>query len=80
MCSSDLRRLQDNGRYFACTDFRKSGGGPDEVYDLDFWVNEKDNKMSVDEVRVHKVPQKTDGHWTQVSRYNFDKMKFDEVP
>jgi hypothetical protein len=75
-----VRRLQDNGRYFACTDFRKKGGGPDEVYDLDFWVNEKDNKMSVDEVRVHKVPQKVDGHWTQVPRYNFDKMKFDEVP
>ena len=76
-----VRRLEENGRYFACTDFRKQGGGPDEVYDLDFWVDEKNEKMSVNEVRVHKVPQKQgDGTWRQVPRYNFDKWKFDEVP
>ena len=75
-----VRRLQENGRYFACTDFRRQGGGADEVYDLDFWVDEKSEKLTVNEVRVHKVPQKVDGNWRQVPRYNFENFKFEEVP
>lgn len=75
-----VRRLQQDGRYFACTDFRKQGS-KDQYYDVDFWVDEKDGKMKVDDVRVHKVPvQQEDGTWTQVPRYNFDGMKFDVVP
>jgi hypothetical protein len=75
-----VRRLQQDGRFFACTDFRKEGT-KDEFYDIDFWVNEKDGKMKVDEVRLHKVPEKqADGSYIQVPRYSFDDLKFDVVP
>jgi YHS domain-containing protein len=75
-----VRRLQQDGRFFACTDFRKQGT-KDQFYDVDFWVDEKNGKMTVDEVRLHKVPQKqADGSYIQVPRYNFDTMKFDVVP
>jgi YHS domain-containing protein len=75
-----VRRLQQDGRFFACTDFRKAGT-KDQFYDIDFWVNEKNGKMTVDEVRVHKVPEKqADGSYIQVPRYNFDDLKFDVVP
>lgn len=75
-----VRRLQKDGRFFMCTDFRKAGT-TDQYYDIDFWVNEHDGKMTVDDVRVHKVPVKQeDGTWQQVPRYNFDGMNFDIVP
>jgi YHS domain-containing protein len=75
-----VRRLQQDGRFFACTDFRKEGT-KDQFYDIDFWVNEKDGKMTVNEVRLHKVPEKqADGNYIQVPRYNFDDFKFDIVP
>jgi len=75
-----VRRLQQDGRFFACTDFRKAGT-KDQFYDVDFWVDEKNGKMKVDEVRLHKVPEKqADGSYIQVPRYNFDDLKFDVVP
>jgi hypothetical protein len=75
-----VRRLQQDGRYFMCTDFRKTGTA-DQFYDVDFWVNEHGGKLTVDDVRVHKVPVKQeDGSWVQVPRYNFDDFKFDVVP
>ncbi len=75
-----VRRLQQNGRFFMCSDFRKAGT-TDQYYDIDFWVNEHDGKMTVDDVRVHKVPVKgQDGSWQQEARYNFDDLKFDIVP
>jgi len=75
-----VRRLQQDGRFFACTDFRKAGT-TDQFYDLDFWVNEHGGKLTVDEIRLHKVPVKQeDGTWVQKSRYNFDDLKFDVVP
>lgn len=75
-----VRRLQGDGRYFACTDFRRPGT-TDQFYDLDFWLKEKDGRMVVDQVRVHKVPVKQDdGSWVQMPRYNFDDLKFDVVP
>jgi hypothetical protein len=75
-----VRRLQQDGRYFMCTDFRKAGT-TDQYYDIDFWVNEHGGKMTVDDVKVHKVPEKQqDGSFIQVPRYNFDDLKFDVVP
>lgn len=74
-----VRRLQADGRYFACTDFRKQGSS-DEIYDVDFWLDEKKGTISVGSVRVHKVPVLEDGSWIQVPRYNFDDLKFDVVP
>lgn len=68
-----IRQLDDNGHYFACTDFRAEGS-KDEIYDIDFWLSEKDGQMSVDQVRVHKVPELKDGQWVQVPRYSFKDL------
>jgi hypothetical protein len=67
-----VRKL-DNGEYFACTDFR-AAGTKDQIYDVDFWVKEKDGKMVVDQVRVHKVPELKNGQWVQVPRYSFKDL------
>lgn len=74
-----VRRLQENGRYFACTDFRRAGS-TDEIYDVDFWLEEKEGAVRVQSVRMHKVPVLEDGSWVQVPRYSFDDLKFDVVP
>ena len=71
-----IRHLKKDGHYFACTDFRKPGS-KDEYYDIDFWLTEKDGKLAVDEVKMHKVPVQEDGIWTQVPRYTFEGMDFD---
>lgn len=74
-----VRRLKADGQYFACTDFRKAGT-KDQFYDIDFWIDNKDGKMSVTNVRVHKVPVFKDGSYVQVPRYNFDSKTFDIIP
>lgn len=74
-----VRRLSKDGRYFACTDFRRPGR-PDEVYDVDFWLDDRDGRISVGKVRVHKVPVNKDGAWSQEPRYDFDGVKFEIVP
>ncbi len=68
-----IRQLDDNGHYFACTDFREEGS-KDAIYDIDFWVSNKDGKMSVDQVRVHKVPELKNGQWVQVPRYSWKDL------
>jgi hypothetical protein len=73
-----VRHLKKEGEYFVCTDFRKPGS-KDEYYDIDFWVNQKTGKLEVDNVKVHKVPVQEDGIWTQVPRYTFEGMDFDET-
>lgn len=74
-----VRKLKEDGRYFACTDFRKVGS-TDQYYDIDFWLNDKTGKISVGEVRVHKVPTMQDGNFVQMPRYSFDSKTFDVVP
>ena len=71
-----VRHMKKDGEYFVCTDFRKPGS-KDEYYDIDFWVNQKDGKLTVDQVKMHKVPVQEDGIWTQVPRYTFEGMDFD---
>lgn len=73
-----LRKLEGKG-YFACTDFREAGS-KDKFYDLDFWLVEKDGKLEVSEVRIHKEPKEEDGVFVQVPRYDFDKEKVKDVP
>jgi hypothetical protein len=73
-----VRKLKQDGRYFACTDFRRQGS-KNEYYDIDFWLDEKNGAVTVGSVRVHKVPQQADGVWTQVPRYNFDGLDHEEV-
>jgi hypothetical protein len=71
-----VRHLKKDGKYSACTDFRKPGS-KDEYYDIDFWLDDKNGKLEVAEVKMHKVPVQEDGIWTQVPRYTFDGMDFD---
>jgi transcription initiation factor IIE alpha subunit len=73
-----LRRLEGKG-YFACSDFRERGSG-EKFYDLDFWLVEKDGRLDVTEVRIHKEPVEEDGRWVQVPRYSFDAGQVKEVP
>ena len=68
-----IRQLDDDGHYFACTDFR-AVGTKDQIYDIDFWVNDKDGKMSIVQTKVHKVPEQKDGQWVQVPRYEWKDL------
>lgn len=74
-----VRRLKADGKYFACTDFRKKGT-TDQYYDIDFWIDAKTGKMQVTDVRIHKVPVLMNGHYVQMSRYHFDKDTYDTIP
>ena len=65
-----VRQLDNDGHYFACTDFRVVGS-KDEIYDIDFWVSDKDGTMTVDQTKVHKVPELKSGQWIQVPRYEW---------
>jgi YHS domain-containing protein len=73
-----IRRLKTDGRFFACTDFRKKGS-KDEYYDVDFWLDDKDGKLKVRDVKIHKVPVLEDGVWHQQSRYTFDGLDIEDV-
>jgi len=48
-----IHRLKGDGQYFACTDFRRAGT-QDQFYDVDFWMNQKDGRLFVTNVRVPK--------------------------
>lgn len=74
-----VRRLSGGGKYFACSDFRKAGSD-DEYYDIDFWLDDENGEIRVGDVRVHKIPEKIDGNWVQVPKYNFDDMTHEIVP
>lgn len=74
-----VRKLKEDGRYFACTDFRKEGT-TDQYYDVDFWLDEASGKITVGGVRLHKVPMLEDGNFIQMPRYSFDPKTFDVVP
>jgi hypothetical protein len=47
-----VRKLQQDGRYFACTDFRRQGS-QDEYYDIDFWLDDKSGKVAVGKEKDH---------------------------
>ena len=68
-----VRQLDNDGHYFACTDFRVVGT-KDQIYDIDFWVSDKDGKMIVDQAKVHKVPELRNGQWIQVPRYDWKAL------
>jgi hypothetical protein len=68
-----VRQLDSDGHYFACTDFRVVGT-KSEIYDIDFWVTDKNGAMSVDQAKVHKVPELKDGQWVQVPRYEWKDL------
>lgn len=68
-----IRQLDDNGHYFACTDFR-AAGSKDQIYDIDFWVDDKNGTMTIEQTRVHKVPELKDGQWVEVPRYDWKDL------
>jgi YHS domain-containing protein len=68
-----IRQLEGDGHFFACTDFRVVGT-KDQIYDIDFWINDKDGTLSVDQMKVHKVPELKDGQWVQVPRYDWKDL------
>ena len=74
-----IRRLKGDGKFFACTDFRKKGT-KDQFYDIDFWVDAKTGKMTVTDVKIHKVPVLMNGYYVQMPRYHFDKNTYDIIP
>jgi YHS domain-containing protein len=74
-----VRKLNAGGKYFACTDFRREGR-QNEIYDIDFWLDENTGDIKVGSVRVHKVPTLKDGDIIQVPRYNHDPAKTSIVP
>jgi YHS domain-containing protein len=68
-----VRQLDGDGHYFACTDFRVVGT-KDEIYDIDFWVSDKNGTMTVDQTKIHKVPEQKGGQWVQVPRYEWKDL------
>jgi YHS domain-containing protein len=68
-----IRQLDENGHYFACTDFR-AVGTKDQIYDIDFWITDKDGAMTIEQTRVHKVPELKDGQWVEVPRYEWKDL------
>lgn len=68
-----VRQLDENGHYFACTDFRVVGT-KHQIYDIDFWINKKGEAMGVVKTKVHKVPEEKDGQWVQVPRYSWKDL------
>ena len=67
-----IRQL-DDGQYFACTDFR-AAGTRDQIYDIDFWIVDRNGTMSVEKTRVHKVPELKNGQWVEVPRYDWKEL------
>ena len=72
-----LRRIE-GGSYFACSDFREHDS-KDKFYDIDLWLTEKDGKLEVTEVKIHKEPKCEDGVCEQVPRYSFEKDKVKDL-
>ena len=68
-----VRQLDNDGHYFACTDFR-AVGTKNQIYDIDFWITDKDGRMTVDQTKVHKVPEEKNGQWVQVPRYEWKDL------
>ncbi len=73
-----IRQLDESGHFFACTDFREAGS-KDQIYDIDFWLSEKDGKLSIEKTQVHKVPELKNGQWVQVPRYSFKDLGTSKV-
>ncbi len=68
-----IRQLDENGHYFACTDFRVVGT-KDQIYDIDFWVTDQNGAMTVVQTKVHKVPELKNGQWVEVPRYEWKDL------
>ena len=54
----------DQGTYFVCADFKTPEG---RVYDLDFWVKETRDGLSVTETTIHKEEGEPRYNWVEES-------------
>lgn len=60
-----LSRL-DEKTYFACTDFKSSDG---HTVDVDFFMKDKDGKLGMSDVTIHKVDGKPRYNWEEKDGY-----------
>ena len=72
-----IRRLKKDGRYFACTDFRKRGT-TDEYYDVDFWLDDKDGKLRSAKCASTRCRSRRTAFGAE-ARYKFDGLETEEV-
>lgn len=56
-----LSQVGDN-LYFACSDFKEAGG---KMYDLDFFMQSVDGKLTVTELMIHKEEGKPRYQWSE---------------
>jgi len=71
----DPVRVIGRDTYFACTDF-KVEGAPAQVYDLDFWMRPRGDRLEIYDAKVHKEPRKSLLYgWYKHPRYTFVKDK-----
>jgi hypothetical protein len=68
-----VRKIEEKGQYFACSDFQAADSPEEKLYDLDFWLKPEGDKLVVIEERVHKDPQKEGGKWVKKERYTFNE-------
>jgi len=67
----DPVRQIDGGVYFACTDFHVKGEAA-KIYDIDFWLQEKDGELKVFRTKIHKEPRSSLLYgWYKHPRYTF---------
>jgi hypothetical protein len=67
----DPVRQIDGGAYFACTDFHVKGEVA-KIYDIDFWLQEKDGELKVFRTKIHKEPRSSLLYgWYKHPRYTF---------
>ena len=67
----DPVRQIDGEVYFACTDFHVDGDS-EKIYDIDFWLKEKEGELVVFRTKIHKEPRKSLLYgWYKHPRYTF---------
>lgn len=65
-----VRQIGDD-IYFACTDFHVDGE-KEKLYDIDFWLREKNGRLQVYQTKIHKEPRRSLVYgWFKQPRYTF---------
>ncbi len=75
-----VRKFPKKGLYFACADFRPVDGPGDKLYDIDIFLKNEGGKLSVADVKVHKVPVFQDGRWVKKALFYYKDEDIVELP